>query len=180
MKLHITRSAPTGLTLIELMVTLSVLAILAAIGVPSLTDIIRSNRVSSQTNELLAVFHLSRNEAIRRNPPEDQFVLVDLTPDSNGWSAFVRPPLVLQGDDAPPMGCPVGTIRCLTRQNVTLSGPAQIRFNNRGYLVAATGDLLPQGAAFDLRHINTADNRHARCVSIRATGQVATTLGICP
>ena len=179
MQPHIRRPVSTGLTLIELMVTLTVLAILATIGIPSLAELIRSNRVTAQTNELVAVVHLARTEAIRRNPREDQFLLVDFTLGGNGWSVFVRPPILLQGEDDPPTGCPPDTIRCLSRQNVTISGPQQIRFNNRGYLVTNTGDLLAQGATIDIRHANTVGDRHARCVSIRGTGQVVTTPGAC-
>lgn len=56
-----------GFSLIELMVTVAVLAILVAIGLPSFQGSMRSNQVATGTNELLASMSLARSEAIR-NP----------------------------------------------------------------------------------------------------------------
>lgn len=55
-----------GFTLIELLVTLVVLAIVLAIGVPSLANFIENNRVTSQSNTLLAAVNLARSEAVKR------------------------------------------------------------------------------------------------------------------
>lgn len=53
-------------TLIELMVTLVVLAILAAIAAPSFTTMVANNRSSSLGHELTAAINLARAEAIKR------------------------------------------------------------------------------------------------------------------
>lgn len=58
-----------GFTLIELMVGISVLGVLLAVGVPAFTDIIRTNRVASQTNDLVAALSIARVEASRRGIP---------------------------------------------------------------------------------------------------------------
>lgn len=55
----------SGFTLIELMVTVAVLAILAAIAFPSFQQTMRSNRVATTSNELIASISLARSEAIR-------------------------------------------------------------------------------------------------------------------
>ncbi len=57
----------TGFTLIEAMVTLSVLAILIAIGIPSLIDFLQNNRLTTHTNTLVATLNYARGEAITRN-----------------------------------------------------------------------------------------------------------------
>jgi len=55
----------SGFTLIELMVTLSVAAILVTVGVPSFMSTIASNRVTAATNEVVTALNLAKSEAIR-------------------------------------------------------------------------------------------------------------------
>lgn len=55
-----------GFTLVELLVTLSVLAILLAVAVPSFQGTIASSQLTSRTNELVSALNLARSEAIRR------------------------------------------------------------------------------------------------------------------
>ena len=56
-----------GFTLIELMVTVVILAVLMAIAIPNFRGVIMSNKLSSQSNELLAALQYARSESIRRN-----------------------------------------------------------------------------------------------------------------
>lgn len=56
-----------GVTLIELMISVVVLVIVIAIGVPGLQGLIHTGRLSSGANELSAAVQLARAEAIRRN-----------------------------------------------------------------------------------------------------------------
>lgn len=69
-----------GFSLLELMITITVVAILLAIAVPSFRDVIRRNQVSSASNELLAGLAYARTEAIDRGQ------LVSICPSSNGTS----------------------------------------------------------------------------------------------
>lgn len=55
-----------GFTLIELMVTLSVIAILSAIAAPSFMTIIRDNRLATQANELVGSIQYARTEAAKQ------------------------------------------------------------------------------------------------------------------
>lgn len=56
----------SGFTLIEILVTLSVLAILLALAVPSLQSLVRNNRLTGLTNDLVSALNFSRSEAVKR------------------------------------------------------------------------------------------------------------------
>lgn len=56
-----------GVTLIELVVTVVVIGILLAVGIPGFQHMIGSNRLTTSTNELVLAVVEARSEAIRRN-----------------------------------------------------------------------------------------------------------------
>src|SRR5690606_39053909 len=58
-----------GVTLIEMMVTLAVAAILLAAAVPSFTSLIQNNRAATQVNDFVTAVHAARGEAIKRGMP---------------------------------------------------------------------------------------------------------------
>lgn len=78
-----------GFTLLELMVALTVLAILLSVGVPSFATFTQNNRVTTQTNELVSALNLARSEAIRRGAPTTVEAVQPASGFAAGWCVYV-------------------------------------------------------------------------------------------
>jgi type IV fimbrial biogenesis protein FimT len=57
----------SGFTLIELMITLFIVGILLAVGVPSMRTFLQNNQLIATTNELVSSIHIARSEALKLN-----------------------------------------------------------------------------------------------------------------
>jgi type IV fimbrial biogenesis protein FimT len=55
-----------GFTMIELIVTLAVMAIVLAIAIPGFQDFLRRNRIAAETNNLTSALAIARSEAVKR------------------------------------------------------------------------------------------------------------------
>jgi type IV fimbrial biogenesis protein FimT len=90
-----------GFTLIELVVTMTVLAILAALAAPNFADFMRRNAVETQANEFLGALRLARSTAISQNrfvsicPSKNASAAEPACEDSNdfsvGWIMYTSP-----------------------------------------------------------------------------------------
>jgi type IV fimbrial biogenesis protein FimT len=58
-----------GFTIIELMVTVSLVAVLLGLAIPAFTDVIRNNRIANQTNAVVGALHYARGESATRGMP---------------------------------------------------------------------------------------------------------------
>ncbi len=55
-----------GFTLLEMMFTIALLAVIVGIGVPNLRDFVRNSRMTSAANDIVTDFNLARSEAVKR------------------------------------------------------------------------------------------------------------------
>lgn len=111
--------AMAGLTLLELLTTLAVVAILLSAAVPGFRHLTINNQLVSQTNELAGALNLARNEAVTRN----RTVSICQSSDGascggtgkqwgQGWLLFVnrdadRPAVVDPGEEVLRRGAPI-------------------------------------------------------------------------
>ena len=162
-----------GITLIELLVAISIAAILLTVAVPSFQEIRKNSQVASQSNVLIALIHLAKSQALRINDD----VELQVGQSSNGWWGYVRLPPAA-AEDVPPPDCPNidGIVRCAEGASVELEtgssdGVLTVVFNNRGFLAEAGN--WPQGATINLKHQACRGERQHRRIDILPTGQVS-------
>ena len=81
-----------GFTLLELLITIGLVAIVMGIGVPSYQDFVVKNRIQTQASEIRSSLAMARVEAIRRG------LWIRVCPGQNGcvganwhdgWNSFV-------------------------------------------------------------------------------------------
>jgi type IV fimbrial biogenesis protein FimT len=90
---HTVRSTARGFTLIELMVVVTVVAILATMAAPSMREQLANFRVRSAADGLVNGLNVARAEAARRNSP----AAFTLNSGGAGWSvAQVSPSTAIQ------------------------------------------------------------------------------------
>ena len=106
-----------GMTLVEVLVVLSVLAILLAIGVPAFNQFVASNRLSAYSSDMLSTLTLARSEAIKRNSrvvlckSADGESCAGTGSWNQGWIVFADPNNNANRDAAEPMVCKVSALQ---------------------------------------------------------------------
>lgn len=132
-----------GFTLIELMITLVLAAIILTLAVPGFQDIIRNNRAATQSNELISALGLARSEAVKRGarvslcPSTNQTNCTGGTDWSVGWIVFLD--TAANDGDAPVVGGdPIRAWGPLAG-NSQLTGPDNVRFRPLGDVINAAG-----------------------------------------
>ena len=84
-----------GFTLIELMVTLTLLGVLLGIAIPSFRDFVATQRVKSAAFDLAAALLLARSEAVKRNS-DVTVAPVSGTDWTTGWTVKAGATTLLQ------------------------------------------------------------------------------------
>lgn len=82
-------------TLVELMITLLVVAILASVAVPAYQTMVKNNRLTTQVNELVTALLYARSEAVKRSAPvavcasTDEATCSGTNEWETGWIVFI-------------------------------------------------------------------------------------------
>jgi len=158
-----------GFTLIELMVTLSILASLLAIAAPSFQGTIQSNRTQTITTDLTTALQLARSEAVKRGVKVDVCrrngeVCANAADWGNGWLVQV------QGGDVLRVWEAVGGQDTVTGPNETLT------YRPNG-LLTKVNDAAH--TTFTVAFANCS-GKTQYTVTLTATGRVTSTKGTCP
>lgn len=86
------QSTMSGFTLLELMITLVVMAVFAGMAVPSLSTLVQNNRLEAEQMDFMSALSMARSEAIKRGVPvmlRASTPVVEGNEFGNGWSIWV-------------------------------------------------------------------------------------------
>ncbi|MBW4936404.1 GspH/FimT family pseudopilin [Marinobacter sp. F4206] len=159
----------SGFTLIELMVTIAVLAILVTVAVPSFRNIIISNSVSFDRDEFFSLVAFARSDAIKRGTAvticksSDGSTCDDSLAWSDGWLAFHD----ADGDGVKETGDdPVRSRGALDAQVAVSHGGAadRITYGSRGLILRGQGLVT---------FSHSAGSQFDRTVDIGVTGRAS-------
>jgi type IV fimbrial biogenesis protein FimT len=184
----------SGFTLFELMLTISILAVIASIGVPGFRDFVRNSRITGAANDIITDFNLARSEAVKRRVPvtlcksqDGAACDQDVTDPFNSWIVFVddADPAVASGDDgngvvddAEPV---LRTRQVAETLDVTTNNDARLMvFMPNGFPNTTVGDRVTQFTLCDDRGnvVSAGGDSAARFVAIQATGRPTVTRNI--
>lgn len=164
----------SGFSLIELMISIAILAILLALGWPSFQGSLRSNRIATASNEFLAALSLARSEAIRNTRGSGICASTDGTScDGTDWAAGWLVWGDTNGDGTFDAGEPVLRVKQDSAQ-VTVTGPADpITFDSRGRRRGSTD------VAVTMQPDECGGRQLQRTLTVKAVGQVSMARGDC-
>jgi type IV fimbrial biogenesis protein FimT len=137
-----------GFTLLELLTTIALMAVLSTIAIPNIVGVLPKYRLGGSAREILSILHYAKMAAIKENlnvivefkpASEECVVSVDDTPENGSWDPGER---ILKRYTMPP--------------GVNLLAPSfdiagnVVSFNNRGF-ADRTGNITVQNSMGDRR-----------------------------
>lgn len=153
-----------GFTLIELMVTIAIAAILGTLALPSFRDYVRTQRLKSASFDLVAALTLTRSEALKRNSA------VVMTQASGGW----------QNGWTITWTDPASSIVTTLRSQAAYSG---LNITDSASVSSVTfrmdGRLASTATNFTVNVSPSSSNITPRCVSISLSGRASSAQGGC-
>jgi len=169
----------TGVTLIELMITISIAAILLAAGMPSFMKMLAKNRLDGKSRDFVSSLNMARSEAVLRN------ARATICHSSNGtscvgewedgWIVFVddgaTPGVVDVGEEVLLVNDGFDSAGYTLRGNGNVSN--RISFGAQGYSLGFNGQLA---LCFDEDSNGTGDfdDENGRVTIISSSGRIRT------
>jgi type IV fimbrial biogenesis protein FimT len=168
-----------------MMVTVTVLAILLSIGIPSFSDVIRNNRTAAATNNLVTSLNLARSEALKRGvpvtvcPANDAATPTDCDGNATGWDKG----WLVFSDGTAPVGSfnPGAAGDAIVQATAAPQNQMQITTEVAFVTFSAAGERLNSPAAgsgtdlkFEVKNAKCTD-KNLRLVAINRIGRISMT-----
>ena len=173
-------SAPTlrhkglGFTLIEALVVVTIVAILAALAIPSFTQLLQNNRVAAASSAMQVALNLARSEAVKRGADARVTVAANSLAGAwnNGWTVFLD-----KTGNANNGVAPSSDSASITRLELVAALSPSVSFsqtgtlnyftyNGQGRLITSTGAVANRSFWF------FEGNSDKYCLIINTTGRV--------
>jgi type IV fimbrial biogenesis protein FimT len=160
-----------GFTLVELMITVIVIAVVATVAVPNFARVIESTRLTGYSSELVSAVNTARSEAIKRGSrvgvcaSNDQATCSGSDDWSTGWIVYV--------DDGSGNVDEVLRVREAFDGDVSIdgqSGASGLTYRDTGAVLDAVGIEID---------IPSCDGGTARTVSVNLAGRPEVAQGSC-
>lgn len=151
---------PAGFTLLELLVTITIIGILSTIALPSFRGLMAGQRIKTASFDLVASLTLARSAAIKWNGN------VTMTPVGSLWA---------NGWNLTSPGGTTGDIKTQSAfTNVTITASAASVVYNRSGRLTSTGNVT-----FQVSDADPHSTIQPRCITVGLTGQPTTKVGGC-
>lgn len=156
-----TAAKTRGFSLIEMMVTLAVMAVLAMIAIPAFRNMTRRSQVTSSTNTLLADLNYAKTEAVSRGlfvslcPSSDGETCQATTTYDTGWIVYAYSPGNAKANTAFDNTSPSTNLLLRytqSRQGASIVGPDNST-NNSVISFNSQGQQMPSASAKEMDFI---------------------------
>jgi type IV fimbrial biogenesis protein FimT len=157
------RRRVSGFTLTELLITVVMTSVLAALATPSFRSFIAGQRIKTVSFDVMSTLTMARSEAIKRQ------LTVTVTPGTGGWMGGWTV--------TEPGGTALGTQSALKDLSISCFADGVASACSTAISYASSGRLV--GAARPAIQISSTDTNSVRCISIDLSGRPNSKVGSC-